>query len=259
MTEPPQPKTARLQTRILTVFMLVALGTCVSVLSSIDTSSLLSIDRPQMFLFGVLSQLAVTAVYVLAWQVNLRCCGIRDLTYQDSLVHSGIAFLGKYIPGKVGGLIMRGVTVHKHTPSSAIIIKATTIEQATMVHAGLIVCCILWSLDASPGVSISILLAALASLILVFFPGRIIALTRKLTERFSRITSALDVLEEGFQKTYFTIMLFMWLIWLLSALSVFFVLQSFSVDIAFDKILLITTLSFLTGFFAVILPAGIGA
>ena len=74
--------------------MLVALATCVSVLSSIDTSSLLSIDRPQMFLFGVLSQLAVTAVYVLAWQVNLRCCGIRDLTYQDSLVHSGIAFLG---------------------------------------------------------------------------------------------------------------------------------------------------------------------
>jgi uncharacterized membrane protein YbhN (UPF0104 family) len=163
------------------------------------------------------------------------------------------------MPGKVGGLIMRGVTVHKQTPSTSSIVKATTIEQATMVHAGLLVCCVTWSLEASVRVSIPVLLMALGSLLLVLYPRRLILAARKLTVRFPRITTALDVFEEDFQKTYFTTMLFMFVIWLLSALSLSFVLQSFSVDVPFDKILLITTLSFLTGFFAVILPAGIGA
>ncbi|MFT5173436.1 MAG: uncharacterized membrane protein YbhN (UPF0104 family) [Gammaproteobacteria bacterium] len=258
MSELMQTTTAA-KARIITAFMICALGICIWVLSTVDTSDLIAIDQPSMFLYGVFSQAAVYAVYILAWQVNLTQCAIPTVSYHNSVVHCGIAFLGKYIPGKLGGLILRGATIHTRTPSTGLIIKATTIEQATMVHAGLIICALTWSYEANWRVALCASLLAFASFIAILFPSKIVAMARKFSPRCPRISTVLDAFAEDIQKTYFTSMAFMLIIWLLSALSLFFVLQSFSVSIPFDKALLITTVSFLTGFFAVILPAGIGA
>ena len=47
--------------------------------------------------------------------------------------------------------------------------------------------------------------------------------------------------------------------WLLSSLAIYFCVLSFSVQIGFNQVLLITTLSFLAGIAAFFMPAGIGA
>ena len=117
MSELMQTTTAA-KARIITAFMICALGICIWVLSTVDTSDLIAIDQPSMFLYGVFSQAAVYAVYILAWQVNLTQCAIPTVSYHNSVVHCGIAFLGKYIPGKLGGLILRGATIHTRTPST---------------------------------------------------------------------------------------------------------------------------------------------
>lgn len=259
MSDSPSTKNTSTQTKILTVFMIVALAVCISVLSTLDTSSVLAIEQPTKLMLGLMIQIMVTGVYIFAWQVNLRRCGVVDLSFHDSILHSGIAFLGKYIPGKVGGLIMRGMTAHKRTQSTSIIVKATTIEQVTMIHAGLLVCCVAWSVS-SDFISLLLLLALSAlSFLVVLFPKHVVEMTRRFTNNHPRLAAVLDVFEEDFQQTYFVIFLLMVIIWLLSALSLSFVLQGFSIQIPFDKVLVITTMAFLTGFFAVFLPAGIGA
>lgn len=248
-----------IHTRLLAVFMIFALIVAVWGLSTLDLSSLTSIERPGILIFAIVSQLLGSGIFILAWHLNLKQNGIASLSFNESILHSGIAFVGKYMPGKVSGLIMRGIEIYKQNPSTTLIVKATTIEQVTVIHSGLLICLILWALDAEPQMALLYWLLALASLLVVFFPRLLLLTVGKLSSRYPVISERLSVFEQGFRKPYFTVMTLMMAIWLLTALSLLLCLRSFSVTVPFENMVLITTLSFLSGFFAFMLPAGIGA
>lgn len=255
----PITKKTDLYTKVLTLFMVIVLGICISVLSSLDASSLFAIIYPSKFMLGILTQFLVIGIFIFAWRINLLLCGLKSVSYQESVIHTGIFCLGKYIPGKIGGLVMRGVVVYRQNQRSSIILQATTIEQVAMVHSGLLICALLWAFEASAEIFFIVSIFSLASLLIVFFPKIVLLALRKLTGKFPRVSEKLVMFEQDFKKPYFSILALMSVNWLFSALSISLCLQSFSVEVPFQEMLLISTVSVLTGFIAFVLPAGIGA
>ncbi len=255
----PETRSTDFYTKVLALFLLVALAICVSVLISLDSSSLFAINHPELFVASIIIQIAVILTYIFIWQKNLNLCGLSEISFRDASLHSGIAFLGKYIPGKVGGLVMRGLAVYKKNKSGGTIIKATTIEQMTLLHSGLIICLLLWASETTLPIFIACVLISALSLLVITFPGYLAKLTRPLASRFPSLKDKLSVLEQDIKKPYYTTLILTCVSWLLTATAVYLCVLSFSIDIPFQKMLFISTFSYLAGFVIFILPAGLGA
>lgn len=84
------------------------------------------------FLFQVASVVGAASV----WQCALLLVTGRHLRDQDAIVHMGILLVAKYIPGKVWGMVGRGLAVQKLGVSPGFIATATVLEQVAALASG---------------------------------------------------------------------------------------------------------------------------
>ncbi len=252
------PKIKPLHTKLIAIFMVIGLVFCIIGLSRLDGTNIISLEKPTMFALAVITQYTIAALYIFIWHTNANLCGLKNISAHDAILHSGIAFLGKYTPGKIAGLFMRGVAVKKDLYSNEKIIKATTIEQFTLIHSGFLICVAAWSTSLDTKQAALLLTLVFLSFLCVFLLPWFFSKTTSFLNKWPKLVSLAKAMEHGFVKSYILILLLTCISWALTALTVYFCIKSFSVDISLMQTLLISTLAFLSGALVFILPAGIG-
>ncbi|GJM14491.1 MAG: hypothetical protein DHS20C12_28940 [Pseudohongiella sp.] len=245
--------------KVLTGFMVVALLAAIYALSRIDQSSVFALEEPGYLFAALAAQLLLSLYYALVWRSTLIQCHFPKISFHEALLQSGIAFLGKYIPGKVGGLVMRGWTAHRSNPEASSLIKATTIEQAGLGHSGLVICFLVWAYQGQSGMRLTWLLLVAASFLVVVFSSSLANLLKRWCRKYPKIVPLLDAFGSDFQRPYYRILILLFIMWLLTAVTLHFCLLGFGVSVPAHEVLYMTCLSYIAGVALIFLPAGIGA
>lgn len=249
-------------------FWLVAfLITCLSALVVILTDESLRIDVPTLrsptaLIGAAVTQLIFWFAATLMWNITTSTVAGSRLTLLASFEQLAIVGVGKYLPGKVGGMIARGSRMRHHGVTTQQAAIATLYEQVIFLHAAVIASAIIYAAYKPSPISITAAMIALAGLVFAkwFFKvllGAVSWLLLKIGRPVSVISPAIIP-----HSKYAILTLGYVFIWVLSGsiLSLLYV-SFFSVDFTFAVFALMVfanTIAISVGFFAIFAPGGIG-
>lgn len=91
----------------------------------------------------ILFQLAFWGVLTLSWKQVLSATGINRTPIFTCFWHQMLLLLGKYIPGKVWGMLVRGNQMMRAESQLANVAAATYLEQILSIHSGAIIASLL--------------------------------------------------------------------------------------------------------------------
>lgn len=95
---------------------------------------------PGFLLFAAALQITNLLSYAQLWRVVLARVSTGRLTLMQSLTQIVLLGIGKYLPGKVWGMIARGAHGQHHGIEGKSTLLATYYEQAMLLHAAALVC-----------------------------------------------------------------------------------------------------------------------
>ncbi|CAN0334361.1 unnamed protein product, partial [Discosporangium mesarthrocarpum] len=98
------------------------------------------------------------ALFILAWQLLLKGHSGLAFRYPECLAHVGVTLTGKYLPGKIWGLLGRSYLLNRRGLSHAVALHLLVVDQFLTFYSGIIVIGIAGLITVSP------LAAALAAL-----------------------------------------------------------------------------------------------
>lgn len=249
-------------------FWLVAfLAACLSALVVFLTDESLHIDVPTLrsptALIGAAAiQLIFWLAATLMWKFTTSTVAGSRLTLLASFEQLAIVGLGKYLPGKIGGMLARGsrMTHHGITTQQAAI--ATLYEQVIFLHAALIASAIIYAAHKPSTISVTAAIFALAGLVFAkWFFKVLLATVSWLLFKMGRPVSSFRPAIISHSR-YAILALGYVFIWILSGsiLSLLYV-SFFSVDFTFALFALMVfanTIAITVGFFTIFAPGGIG-
>lgn len=198
----------------------------------------------------------------LGWkQLLARRLG-KQASLTATLSHLALLSLGKYVPGKVWGMIARGASLTRLGIGTESAVDVTTLEQAIVLHSAAIVSaafCIL----VFPG-WLGIGLGMMVALSVVYGPSIInlgLSVLSGITSRLA-VPSASTLKVTIDTRTYAGLMLRYSAAWLLHGLAfvaVYLALHGMPLDASTVGLLIFAnTVGMLVGFIAIFAPAGIG-
>ncbi|MBF0422341.1 MAG: flippase-like domain-containing protein [Magnetococcales bacterium] len=117
---------------------LVAMGMALAVLKMIQTwgGFVIEIPHPMWLLLALLFQAGCVVAAAITWQRALYQVTGQFLDDHQAMAHTGILLVAKYLPGKVWGLIGRGVALRGMNLSVREISVATLLEQVAFLASG---------------------------------------------------------------------------------------------------------------------------
>ena len=95
---------------------------------------------PGFLLLAALLQIANFLSYAQLWRAILATVSKGRLTLTQSLAQIALMNIGKYLPGKIWGMIARGAHGQHHGIDGKTTLLATYYEQAMLLHAAALVC-----------------------------------------------------------------------------------------------------------------------
>jgi len=238
-----------------------------SALVVILTDEGLRIDVPTLRAPAALVGAAVTQLIfwfaaTLMWNITTSTVTGSRLTLLASFEQLAIVGVGKYLPGKIGGMLARGsrMTHHGITTQQAAI--ATLYEQVIFLHAALIASTIIYAAHKPSIISVAAATFTLAGLVFAkwFFKVLLAIVGWLLSEMGKPVSSFQPAIIS--HSIYAILTLGYVLIWILSGsiLSLLYV-SFFSVEFTFAMFALMVfanTIAISVGFIAIFAPGGIG-
>ena len=102
------------------IFLFFALIFTVIVISDLNSfSDLLHQDSIKYIVCAVIVQLVSYWLIVLAWHKNMHMHAIHTFSFNESISLVGLNAVGKYVPGKVMGAIVRGMLIYQKSTFQA--------------------------------------------------------------------------------------------------------------------------------------------
>ncbi|EIJ41428.1 Uncharacterized protein family (UPF0104) [Beggiatoa alba B18LD] len=218
-----------------------------------------------LFWFTLLLQILFLSITASVWQYIVFTIGKANITFNQSFIQQTLLTMGKYLPGKVWGMIARGSQLKAVGLNWQQVVNLTLQEQLTLVHAGGVVsACFLailynqliwWGLAVIAFISIFL---GKQVLILAFY------LYQQLGQLFlKKHPISLENLQLPSHYEYLMMVSGFMLAWLVlgllySGVYFTFTLQTLPILPSIAWITLANTIGVTLGFFALFAPAGIG-
>lgn len=212
-------------------------------------------------LLALILQLAFWVTLALSWRRVVQICANVRISATLAFMQSMLVNLGKYVPGKVWGLMARAAHLGRHNVMLRDVANATVHEQIALLHSGAILSTVLaaalygkfWWLFSA---------LALAS---VFAGNRVAVLGLKwIRAILAKLGKNLVDAPESAVSTsgYVTLLLYYGLLWLFSGLVLVCLYLSFTPAVLNQNnlaaLLLANTAGIILGFVAIFAPGGIG-
>ncbi|MDO6460357.1 lysylphosphatidylglycerol synthase domain-containing protein [Granulosicoccaceae sp. 1_MG-2023] len=230
-----------------------------------ETLSSLRPDAAPDLIFALLIQSVAILISTYGWRLSQSKLGIPLATWGHSLVQMGLLSAGKYLPGKVFGMLARGVVVHRSGTRVNAVLCSTLMEQGALVHSGLFL--VVLCLGCFKGVYL-LFCCAFLLLTLAFFPGIAVTVIVVIMEKagwqagkLQKVHDALSALKNFLRfPVYFPVFLVFSGVWLVSALTLSYCISSFAgvAQISFLQVVYTMTFAYLAGFAVFIVPGGLG-
>lgn len=240
---------------------------CLSALVLILTDETLQIDIPAVtsplaLIGAVAAQLIFWLVATLMWNITTSTVSGSQLTLPTSFEQLAIVSVGKYLPGKIGGILARGSRMAHHGIPIQKAAIATLYEQVILLHAALIASAAIY-VAHKPSI-IGVFAAALAFTGVVFakwfFTVLLATVCWFLLKLGKPVSSFSPVLIP--HSRYATLTLGYVVVWILSGSILNLLYMSFfTVDFTlsiFALMIFANTVGITAGFFAIFAPGGIG-
>jgi len=213
--------------------------------------------------------LAAVVLHILFWitlsYVWRRIIGLHHHdrpSFLECFIQVSIVNIGKYMPGKVWGMLARGKYLNDINVDVDNIVRSTYIEQFTFIHAAIILSALLFTVLKPSPVSIAITLALLPSIYLfVRYQDSLLILLSRIAGKAlgSRQFNTSSIV--GYRE-YGVLLLIYCLIWLLSGIvfsCLSFAFLNMEGALALVVLLIfVNIVSILSGFLAFFSPGGLG-
>jgi len=196
------------------------------------------------------------------WRQIVFLLSSTRLSLLQSYSQLAIVGIGKYLPGKVWGMIARGIQLKKHGVNPEKAFLATFYEQYILLHAGLVLCATL-AIFLLP--NRFVFLAAVVAVLAVVFGTSVrhygilgfLYIWQKIRkENLSKCQTDIPVCDYLFLLSKFT------LLWVLNGLvfsGLYFTFFNSPLDIKLVAMMVLAnTVGITVGFFALFAPGGIG-
>ena len=207
-------------------------------------------------------QAAFWAILTLCWQRVVQTFVAKSLPVRAAFVQLTLVNLGKYLPGKLWGMLARGNYMNRQGMRLNVVLAATLYEQLQLLHSGLVVGALSAAITFGPRYGALLVLVALLSVLLgLRFRNALLRGLNHIARRLDRTATASSTSNVG-ATDYAALLGYYALLWILSGL----ILVSLYTAL-FDRVLepallaalvLANTISIVGGFAAIFAPAGIG-
>jgi uncharacterized membrane protein YbhN (UPF0104 family) len=247
--------------RLLFIAALVAVGLALvrhfELLDWPDT-----VHREYLFL-ALAMQAAFLLIASLAWKQVLQLCIGLSITMGNAALQIMMVLVGKYLPGKVWGMLSRVAVLKQSGTPLSDGLKASYVEQVVSVHAGLALGALCLTAVWRMEFALLILPVVLASLVLAprYHDALISLLDRWLPERMAKVarSCALGHLGVRHYARLFGIYIVEWLAFGGILVAIYLVLYGQGAPVSVYLLLLgANSIAMIIGFFALFAPGGIG-
>ena len=250
------------------LFIALLLGLCgaaVALISAFADLDLTTLWRNPALLPALATQLLVALLMVLVWRVLLHSQLRHPASWFDAGAQVGMTLLGKYIPGKIWGMVGRAMILNRRGVSLGATTQVLVLEQVLTLSSGIAVSGVLLGFLWFPNLGLLFLAAALLALpLLVALYSRITGpllrlTTRALARQFAIAqTAELPTLNRtGFYQAFAGYTVY----WLSSGIALALLVYPYLADDWFRHAVLVTAVlptAVLAAFFALWAPGGIG-
>jgi hypothetical protein len=245
---------------VILIFLLASLLIALQWYSSLDLEGF-SISNFSIgyLVLAMLTHAVSLACFILAWHRNIQLHTIINMSFLQSSVMVGIYCIGKYTPGKVWGMVARGLALHRISLQGAKVIQATLTEQLALLHSGVMAGSLAYlAMNKYYGSLTFALPLFLFSVWWASLGGHFILKLMRLIGR-KKLEAGFTISTE-FKKSYLNVFVLFTIIWILGAVVLNFCIKSYS-NIAgpgpFETLVILVGASF-GGFAAFFSIAGLG-
>ncbi len=218
--------------------------------------------RTPYLLAVLVLQVAFWATLALCWQRVVQTFVAKKLPIRTAFVQFTLVNLGKYLPGKLWGVLARGNYMNRQGMRLNVVLAATLYEQLQILHSGLVVGALSAAITFGPRYGALFVLVTLLSVLLgLRFRNVLLRGLNRIARRLDRTASAPLASNVG-ATDYAALLGYYVLLWILSGLILVGLYTAL-----FDRVLepallavlvLANTISIVGGFVAIFAPAGIG-
>jgi len=245
------------------VLMLALVSAITAAITYYDVLEL-SINFDARFLVAVvILQILYWFLSTYCWQKVVSITTTVNLPFKDCFAQNALLLIGKYIPGKVWGLIIRGHHLKKFGVEVHGSIRATYFEQLNSIHAGFVFGVLCWLIATEQRWLWLMMILGLSSLVIVpLWHGYIIRfLLNNVSEKWRSHLQKYAVIDMPVRDYLLMACLYQveWL--LLGGVAIFiFIAMTGDIPSVYLSILLVgsNTVAMVVGFLALFAPAGIG-
>ncbi|WP_297791884.1 hypothetical protein [uncultured Marinobacter sp.] len=238
------------------VISCMILGLFLAGLQLISTFSGYDQVRIELSISWVVVSLILLMVYLIsavAWNVQLKVLR-RDRRLIDAICDMGFIAVGKYVPGKVLGILARGAKNIAVSDNNAASLYFSAIDQVGLLFTGLYFSLFLflvsqWNYSAIElvGLSLALFYLCYSSLRLLYFFYSFLGGSKTISLRYAK------------NYTFFAQVSGLFLIiWILTSFSLYPLLPDYLEDGEKFQIISIFCISIVGGWVAVFVPAGVG-
>jgi uncharacterized membrane protein YbhN (UPF0104 family) len=207
-------------------------------------------------------QLVFWSILALAWRLILRTLGARDTPFAVCFWQQMLVMLGKYVPGKIWGMVARGGEMKRRGDGFSQVVTATSLEQMLLLHSGMVVAALILPL-LFPSVETGILaaIAVLTIPVAARFSSAGLRMLGAFVRRFDRTVR--QPAEVRIATGRYTVMVATYgSLWIISGLVFInlygiFVERHFTTEL-FVVLMLSNVAAIAAGFLALFAPGGIG-
>ncbi len=215
----------------------------------------------EMLLLAFLAQIGFWVMVSIGWSKVLRFTSDTRIELGDAFAQIGLLLVGKYLPGKVWGMVARGSALRQHNMATKDIVKSTFTEQLVSIHAGVVVGGLSLFFIIGGGAGWIMLILSLSSIVLIPIFNKLI--TRVFVSlvylyKKTRVDFSFDIKFSDYLVT-FLIYILAWVMIgsILLFLSIGFLSLEFNI-VESAEIISQAAVGMLAGYFALFAPGGIG-
>ena len=219
---------------------------------------------PLEFIFvALVIQLCLWLVQALAWKETVSVLQNKEIDFRSALVHLGALVTGKYLPGKIWGMVVRAGILSQSGVTIGSTFRITAYEQITILASGMLVFLIGYAMSSVSWFQIS----AIGMIIVVLACLPLLIKFLEMTGRFFVESEKENQEELSIETTaHLSATKLYWLVglqslaWILQGLIVVILASGlFNKPIGTAPLLIASnSLASLIGFIAVFAPGGIG-
>ncbi|MFM1895824.1 MAG: hypothetical protein RLZZ385_898 [Pseudomonadota bacterium] len=250
---------------IITALLLGLIGAVIALLGSYADLELAALWHNPALVPALVAQIVIAWLLIEVWRVLLRKQLNLEIGPFEATGHLGITVLGKYIPGKVWGIVGRAMLLDRRGIDLNGVSQVLILEQVLTLASGVAVSAVLlgflwleawgFAILAMAGIALPLLLRIYSRLTLPFY--RLISRRLAAQSRTSPGITTPKLHTTGFYQAFLVYVAY----WLLTGAAMGLLLYPYLADDWLRHTVLITAAlptAVLAGFFALWAPGGIG-